>query len=192
MTQTPHYQGPLLTVYQWEETLPDGSPILFERCVRPDSVAVIPFLDRHTILLVEEAQLGRSDTFVDIPGGRIDAGEDPLTAAKRELREELGYEAAEFLLWEATEYKGLVRFTQSIYLAKGLTPCTTPSTTHDATETITIIPIALEAAVERCLTKNLRRTEATLALLRMEYDPATKQRLMSFLSDGFPPSQDGQ
>lgn len=191
MTQTPHYQGPLLTVYQWEETLPDGSRTLFERCVRPDSVAVIPFLDRDTILLVEEAQLGRSDTFVDIPGGRIDAGEDPLTAAKRELREELGYEAAEFLLWEATEYKGLVRFTQFIYLAKGLTPCTAPPTTHDATETITIIPIALETAVERCLTKNLRRTEATLALLRMGYDPATKQRLMSFLSDGFPPSQDG-
>lgn len=179
----PRYQGPLLTVYQWEQPLPDGNTVTFERCVRPDTVAVIGFLDAKTILLTQEKRLGLEDTFVDAPGGRVDPGEDHEAAARRELREETGYEAANLLLWETVDYGGLIRFRQSIYLATGLTLRTTPSPTHDPTEEITLLPLSLENAVRLCLTKNLRRAEVSLALLRMQYDPAAKERLQVFLSD---------
>jgi ADP-ribose pyrophosphatase len=179
----PRYQGPLLTVYQWEQPLSTGDTVTFERCVRPDTVAVIGFLDAKTILLTQEKQLGRTDTFIDVPGGRVDPGEDHEAAARRELREETGYEASALLPWETVEYGGLIRFRQSIYLAKGLTLATTPSETHDPTEEISLLPLPLEEAVQLCLTKNLRRAEVSLALLRLHYDPASKERLRAFLSD---------
>ena len=179
----PRYQGPLLTVYQWQQPLSTGDTVTFERCVRPDTVAVIGFLDTKTILLTQEKQLGRTDTFTDAPGGRVDPGEDHETAARRELREETGYEAANLLLWETIEYGGLIRFRQSIYLAKGLTLAATPSETHDPTEEISLLPLPLEEAVRLCLAKNLRRAEVSLALLRLQYDPASKERLRAFLSD---------
>jgi hypothetical protein len=79
------FEGVIFDVYQWEQELYDGRTVMFERLVRPDTVTVYGVLPDGKILLAEQEQPGKP-AFVGPTGGRVDPGEDALTAAKRELR----------------------------------------------------------------------------------------------------------
>lgn len=57
-----------------------------------DWVNVVALTPQHEIVLVRQFRFGRHDFFLEIPGGMIERGEDPVVAGVRELREETGYE----------------------------------------------------------------------------------------------------
>ncbi|MBK8856970.1 MAG: NUDIX hydrolase [Opitutaceae bacterium] len=57
----------------------------------PDWVNVIALTPDHQLVLVRQFRFGIDDFALEIPGGVIDAGEDPLVAGPRELREETGF-----------------------------------------------------------------------------------------------------
>lgn len=59
----------------------------------PDWVNVIAYTAADECVLIRQYRFGTDSFTLEIPGGMIDAGESPLEAAKRELREETGYEA---------------------------------------------------------------------------------------------------
>lgn len=179
----PAYQGPLLTVHQWQQPLKTGGSVTFERCTRPDTVAVLAFLDTNTVLLTQELPIGQKTPFLDAPGGRVDSGETHEEAARRELREETGYTAADFFLWTTNTYNGLIQFKQSLFLAKGVEKAREPGTTHDLTEEITLLTCSFDELYAFSLANRLRRSELMLAVLRMRHDPESHQRLIEFLKD---------
>ena len=84
------FEGKIFDVYQWEQKLYDGSTAIFEKLTRPDTIAVIPVLSDQKILLIEDSQPHRQ-TVLTVPTGRIEEGETPEQAARRELLEETGY-----------------------------------------------------------------------------------------------------
>jgi ADP-ribose pyrophosphatase len=57
------------------------------------SAVMMPVDDRRRILLVRQYRLPANDSLWELPAGRLDPGEKPLQAAKRELQEETGYRA---------------------------------------------------------------------------------------------------
>ncbi len=57
----------------------------------PDWVNVVALTPGHHLVLVRQFRYGINDFSLEIPGGIIDAGEDPVAAGVRELREESGY-----------------------------------------------------------------------------------------------------
>ncbi len=59
----------------------------------PDWVNVIPLLDDGRVLFVRQWRFGLAAPTLEIPGGMVDPGETPATAAARELLEETGYRA---------------------------------------------------------------------------------------------------
>lgn len=62
----------------------------------PDWVNVVALTTRDELLLVRQFRHGTRELSLEIPGGLIDPHEDdPADAARRELREETGYEAGE-------------------------------------------------------------------------------------------------
>jgi len=63
----------------------------------PDWINVIPLTPDRRVLLVRQYRFGIEDFSLEIPGGMCDPGEDPLRTARRELREETGYEAREMV-----------------------------------------------------------------------------------------------
>jgi len=57
----------------------------------PDWVNVIALTPDHQLVLVRQFRFGVDDFSVEIPGGVMDRGEEPVAAGLRELREETGY-----------------------------------------------------------------------------------------------------
>lgn len=62
----------------------------------PDWVNIIAFTKTGEVILIEQYRHGIERAILEIPGGMIDGGEEPLSAAKRELLEETGYSSGEW------------------------------------------------------------------------------------------------
>jgi len=59
----------------------------------PDWVNVVALTPAHELVLVRQFRYGIDDFSLEIPGGMIEPGEDPLAAGLRELQEETGFTA---------------------------------------------------------------------------------------------------
>ncbi len=113
------FKGVMFDTYQWEQELFDGTKATFEKLKRPDTVVVFPILPDGKILLTQQEQPGKQP-FIGATGGRVDEGEDTVAAAKRELLEESGYEAEEFILWDAQHPTSKIDWVVYTFIAKGL------------------------------------------------------------------------
>ena len=63
----------------------------------PDWTNVIALTRQQEVILIEQFRHGSEEIILEIPGGMIDENEAPETAARRELTEETGYSAKNFI-----------------------------------------------------------------------------------------------
>jgi ADP-ribose pyrophosphatase len=87
------YGGALLRVYEDEVELPDGARARREYIKHPGACVILPFVDAHTLLLEHQYRYPVQRHFLELPAGKIEAGEPPEETARRELLEETGYVA---------------------------------------------------------------------------------------------------
>jgi ADP-ribose pyrophosphatase len=114
-------EGGFLEVRRDDVRLPDGSTATREYIRHPGAVAVIPLLDDGRLVLVRQFRYPIGRTIVEFPAGKLDAGEAPLSCARRELAEETGYRAREWAF--ACEIHNAAAYSSEsiwLYFARGL------------------------------------------------------------------------
>jgi ADP-ribose pyrophosphatase len=87
------FDGRLLKVFSDKVRLPDGHESTREIIRHPGAVVVIGVLDNGKLLFERQFRYPLRSVMLEMPAGKIDAGEHILDTARRELREETGYKA---------------------------------------------------------------------------------------------------
>jgi ADP-ribose pyrophosphatase len=89
-------QGRFLQVLRDTVRLPDGGSDTREYVVHPGAVMIVPLLDDGRLVLERQYRHPMGKVMIEFPAGKLDAGEDTFTCARRELLEETGYVAREW------------------------------------------------------------------------------------------------
>jgi ADP-ribose pyrophosphatase len=71
--------------------LPDRRRLEFEIWEELDTVAVLALTPDHEVVLARQFRPGPEEVLLELPGGRIEAGQTPADAARAELLEETGF-----------------------------------------------------------------------------------------------------
>ena len=91
-------QRPWLLVENHTVELPDGRLIPdWPWIITPDYVNVVAVTPEEQFLCFRQVKYGLEGTTLGIVGGFVEAGEEPAQAARRELREETGYESTNWI-----------------------------------------------------------------------------------------------
>ncbi|WP_108645742.1 NUDIX domain-containing protein [Polynucleobacter rarus] len=115
------YDGLFLKVFSDEVQLPNQKLANREFIKHPGAVAIVPLFDDNSVLLERQYRYPMHQAILEIPAGKLEFGEDPLLCAKRELKEETGYEAKEWIF--LGKIHPVISYSTEfidIYLAKGL------------------------------------------------------------------------
>ncbi len=110
------FSGEIFTIYQRDQEMFDGSVATFEAGVRPSTVIIVPVV-WDTIAIARERQPGK-DRYITMMAGRIDAGEESLAAAKRELEEEWGMVSTDWELFTKVSVWGKLDYHLYYYIAR--------------------------------------------------------------------------
>lgn len=121
LTEDVMWTGRIFNVNRLRVEMPNGRNAVRDVVRHPGAVAIVALTDDGRICLVRQYRTSLARVTVEIPAGKLDPGEDPLTCAKRELREETGMEADQmaFLTTIATS-DGFTDELIHIYMATGL------------------------------------------------------------------------
>ncbi len=168
------FEGVLFDVYQWEQEMFDDTKETFEKLKRPDTVVVFPVLPDGRIILTQQEQPAK-EPFVGTTGGRVDKGEEILDAAKRELLEESGYEAEEFILWDTTQPVGKIDWVVYTFIAKGLKKVAEMNL--DAGEKIKLFTVTFDELINIALDKNFSEREIAYYFFEAKLDPRKMEEL---------------
>ena len=115
------FKGRIFDAALCRAELPDGTEVGREVICHSGGVCVLPLEDDGTVTMVRQFRYGVQDVTLEIPAGKLEKGEDPLEAAKRELSEETGFTADEIIPLHI-DYSSPAILSEIIYiyLAKGL------------------------------------------------------------------------
>ncbi len=89
--------GGMLNVKRDQVRLPNGHTSQREYVTHPGAVVVVPILPSGNIILERQFRYPLHQVFVELPAGKIDAGEEVLVTGQRELLEETGYSASDWV-----------------------------------------------------------------------------------------------
>lgn len=158
------FDGALLKVWRDRVRLPDGGVSVREYVRHPGAVVVVAQLADGALLFERQFRYPLGRAFLELPAGKIDAGEDILACARRELREETGYEAAE---WRHVGVMhpciGYSDERIEIFLAQGLTHV---GHAWDEGEFLEILQLPLEVVEEHVHAGKITDAKSITALYR--------------------------
>lgn len=126
------------------------------------AVIVVPMIDADTVLLVREYAAGVHRYELGLVKGRIDAGETPLQAADRELKEEAGFGARSLVALRAlTLAPTYMSHEAQLVIARDLYPERLPG---DEPEPLEVVPWKLDALHELILREDFSEGRSIAAL----------------------------
>ncbi len=127
---------------------------------------IIPVDDEKNVYLIRQFRYAVGKEMIEIPAGKIDKGEDPKTAAVRELREEAGIDAKNsFWLADMIPTCGYCNEVIYIYYATGLSFSEKSLDDDEYTE---VFKVSLEKAVDMVMSGEINDAKTSFAILALE------------------------
>lgn len=144
--------SPWLEVWQEAVELPDGRIVEGYHVVEaPDFSIVVAFTGDGRVVVERHYRHAARRAVLDLPAGRIEPEEEPLSGAQRELLEETGYGGGE---WRSLGAYSLsvsrIRARGHVFVARGVEPQGEPGSDDlEDTEVLLLTPDELLAAIGR-------------------------------------------
>ena len=158
------YKGRILRLRVDTVALPNGKTSLREIVEHPGGVGILALDENGCVPMVTQYRYAFSRTLLEIPAGKREPGEDPLTTARRELREETGAEAAHWQpLGAVLPSHGCYGEVLHLYLARDLT---FGATHPDADEFLQVRRLPFDTLLARCLSGEIEDGKTVAAVLK--------------------------
>ena len=158
------YAGILMNIHVDTVRLPNGETALREVADHVDGVAVLPLDERNNVLTVTQYRYVFGRTLLEIPAGKLDPGEDPVTGALRELKEETGAVPEIFQpLGRILPAPGCYTETLHLFLARGLKM---EQQRLDPDEFLNVERIPFDEMVHRCMNGEVEDAKTVAAVLK--------------------------
>ena len=87
------YEGLIIDVSLDRVRLPNGRLCELETIRHPGAAAVVAVDDQERVLLVRQYRYATGGWLLEVPAGKLAAGEPPEACARREVEEETGFRA---------------------------------------------------------------------------------------------------
>jgi ADP-ribose pyrophosphatase len=160
------YRGPLFSVRRDLVAEPNGVKAYRDVVLHHGSVVLLPVFPSGEILLVRQYRHSVGCFLWELPAGRMEAGESPLAAARRELAEETGYTARRFRqLMDVFPTPGFVSEHMVVFSCHGLAA----GEAHpDEDEQIETRPFTLRQLERMMRTGRLRDAKSIASILYFE------------------------
>lgn len=155
------YEGKILKLRRDEAELPNGEPCIREMVEHSGGASVL-YIEDGKVLLVRQFRYAYGESIYEIPAGKLETGEDPMLAAKRELEEEAGVKAGRlelmFTLYPTPGYT-----SEKIYIYQAF-DCEKVNAHLDEGEFLDIEYIPLEKAKEMLKNGEIKDGKTIIAL----------------------------
>ena len=160
------YEGDFIHVRKDKVRLPDGEISSREYINHPGAVAVLAVLDNGNLVMERQFRYAPQREFIELPAGKIDHGEDILICAQRELLEETGYVASEWIhLTTAWPCIGYADERMEYFLARGLTH---QGRSLDDGEFLEVFELSLQEAIEWIRLGKINESKTIVGLFWLE------------------------
>jgi len=158
------FKGKIVHLHVDEVELIDGSKSLREIIEHDGGVTVIPVDENGDVYCVRQFRYAFGESIVETPAGKLEKGEEPLACAVRELSEETGFTAEEYIyLGEFYPSPGYCHEKLYAYLALGLRK----GKAHlDDGEFLDVVKYPLDTLVEMVMNNELCDAKTIIAILK--------------------------
>ena len=157
---------PWFSVRQDEIVLPDGRPGVYNVVQHPGAVWVVPVTVTGDVLLIRHYRYAVDDWCWEVPAGGMREGQKPLEVAQKELKQEVGGEAA---AWhDAGQFytsNGISNEVGHVYLATGVVQ---GPTGHEPAEVLEVHPTPMAEALAMARRGAITDGPSALALFLCE------------------------
>lgn len=158
------YDGRIIRLYADDVLLPNGNAGKREYVAHRGGAAILPIDDQGNVYLVRQFRYPYREVILEIPAGKLEAGEDPLDTATRELEEETGFRGSELVPYGVLyPTPGYTNEHLYIYLAKGLFK----GNAHlDKDEFLNLVVLPFDEVYRMVLDNRIRDAKTSYAVLR--------------------------
>ncbi|WP_106497334.1 NUDIX hydrolase [Lentibacillus sp. Marseille-P4043] len=162
------YDGKVVKLQVDDVTLPDGNTAKRELIKHPGAVGIIPITKDKKIIFVEQYRKPLEKSLVEIPAGKLEAGEKPEITAVRELEEETGYTTNQ-LKYVASFYTspGFADELMHLYMTDQL-EALTEKVAGDDDEFVELVELTLEEAKQYVKEQRIHDAKTNYAILYLE------------------------
>ena len=156
-------KSPRLTVREDQISLGNGKDKIYHIVTHPGACAVLPIDNEGNLIFVRQYRHAVGKILLEIPAGIIDDGENPLTCAKRELREETGYNGKSIKpMIDILTTPGFTNEKLYLYIAKDLFH--DPLIAEDSDE-IDVIKYSLNESLQMVMSGKIADAKTVIAIL---------------------------